>query len=156
MASTIYTDELADEICRLISESEYGLRKMVTQNPHLPDVATMMRWLANKENKAYDYFREQYALAKEMQADYLAERLIEISDDDKNDTIETEKGSFPNNEWINRSRLRVDVRKWLMSKILPKKYGDNLKLSGDPENPIAIQLPHGTISYEAEPSTDTP
>ena len=36
-----------------------------------------------------------------------------------------------NNEAVQRSRLRVDARKWLMSKLMPKKYGEKLELGGD-------------------------
>ena len=52
--------------------------------------------------------------------------------------------------WLNRSRLRVDTRKWLMSKMLPRKYGDKMALTGGDGGPIVVQ----TISYDD--AKDTP
>lgn len=68
---------------------------------------TILRWL-----NASEAFRGQYMRAREAQADYWADQIIDISDlsdDDEN---------------VNRSRLRVDTRKWLMARMAPKKYGD--------------------------------
>jgi len=64
--------------------------------------------------------------ARERQADVLAGQILEISDDGTNDYVQTEDGEVPNHEHIQRSRLRVDSRKWLASKLAPKKYGDKI------------------------------
>ena len=59
------------------------------------------------------------------QADLLAEECLDISDDVSQDYIEGEDGNTKcNTEFVNRSRLRIDTRKWLASKLLPKQYGD--------------------------------
>lgn len=83
-------------------------------------------------------FAKQYSVAKQIQAENMAEELIDISDDAVNDWMsrETEDGGVEkvlDKEHIQRSRLRVDTRKWLMSKMLPKKYGDRqqVELSGE-------------------------
>jgi hypothetical protein len=148
MGETVYSTELVDNICKVISESEFGLRKIFNENDDFPTVTTFMRWLADKEDHSKDYLREQYARAKELQADYMAEKIIEIADESGNDTIQTDKGPIPNSALMNRSRLRVDVRKWLMSKLAPKKYGDKLELSGDPKAPL---IPAGfNITFKTE------
>ena len=75
----------------------------------------------------------------------MAEEILDISDDDSEDTIfieaDEESGksakAVKNKEFIERARLRVDSRKWLLSKLLPKTYGDRTILAGDPENPLA-------------------
>jgi hypothetical protein len=67
---------------------------------------------------------DQYVQACEERADSIFEEIIEIADNTTNDSIITDKGEIPNNEWIARSRLRVDARKWAVSKMNPKKYGD--------------------------------
>ena len=54
------------------------------------------------------------------------EDILEIADDTSRDTIDTENGEKANSEWISRSRLRVDARKWMLSKMMPKKYGDKI------------------------------
>ena len=56
-----------------------------------------------------------------------ADEIVEISDESNRDTVLTESGEHPDNEWISRSKLRVDTRKWLLSKLMPKKYGDKIE-----------------------------
>ncbi len=119
--------EIKDAICHLISTTTYGLRK-ITELLHkeidnAPDLSTIMWWLIQDKN-----FSEQYAQAKESQCDLFAEELIDIADDSSSDEIFTEDGKrIANKEFINRSRLRVDTRKWLLSKLKAKKYGDYIK-----------------------------
>lgn len=77
-------------------------------------------------------FAEHYARAKLAQADYFAEEILAIADEGSNDWMqrEVEAGriiTVPDHEHINRSKLRVDARRWLMSKMAPKKYGDVLR-----------------------------
>lgn len=80
-------------------------------------------------------FRQQYVRAREDQAELMLDEIIEIADDTSADTITKEDGDgnsyeVANTEWINRSRVRIDARKWAMSKLAPKKYGDKLELGG--------------------------
>lgn len=92
-------------------------------------MSTVFKWLRD-----YPKFSEQYARAKEVQVEAFAEDLIAISDDGENDTYEVKIGDTgetvkkTDHDVIARSKLRVDTRKWLMSKMLPKKYGDRLGL----------------------------
>lgn len=87
-------------------------------------------------------FAAQYARARAVGYEKLADELLEISDDSSSDTISTEQGERPNSEWISRSRLRVDTRKWLLSKMLPKVYGDKLAVesSGPDGGPIQHEV----------------
>jgi hypothetical protein len=71
--------------------------------------------------------RNKYARAREIQADYLADQIIEISDETHSDKSFNEDGyEVTNHEVIARSRLRVDARKWKASKLYPKKYADRV------------------------------
>jgi hypothetical protein len=91
----------------------------------MPDKATVFRWLAK-----YEAFRDQYAHAREAQADAMLEDILEIADDGTNDSYTDEEGNVrTNQDVIARSRLRVDARKWAMSKMAPKKYGEKLDLN---------------------------
>lgn len=126
---TIYSQELADVICDRIATSSLSLKKLCDNDEFMPYSGTVLRWLREKED-----FRNQYARAKEEQADYLAEQILDIADDSSNDTVMGEFGPMEHKEWINRSRLRVDARKWIASKLKPKKYGDKLELGGGLEN----------------------
>jgi hypothetical protein len=114
-----YTLEMGDYICELVSSTGYGLLKLTQLYPELPDKITINRWRHRVES-----FRTQYAMAKVEQADILAEECLEIADDDSKDTkLNFEGEEVCNTEFIARSRLRVDTRKWLAAKLLPRQYG---------------------------------
>lgn len=126
---TIYTDELATEICNRIALGE-SVRSIV-RDAHMPSSSTIFRWLLDETKKP---FWEQYEKARNIQAELMFEELLEIADDGSNDWIERENkdGSTYNviyHEHVQRSRLRVDTRKWYLSKVLPKKFGDKLDLN---------------------------
>jgi hypothetical protein len=88
-------------------------------------MSSVFRWLADDDNTA---FRQQYAHAREVQAESMFEEMLEIADDGSRDTYTDENGNErTNQEVIGRSRLRVDARKWALSKMLPKKYGDKVQ-----------------------------
>jgi len=114
-----YTQELADEICSQLAEG-ISLRT-VCKPDDMPNKGTVFRWLRTQEG-----FSDQYAKAKADSADALLEDMLHIADDDKED--------------VQRSRLRVDVRKWAASKLKPKKYGDKLELGSDPERPLITKI----------------
>ncbi len=119
-----YTDELAHEICRAISINTFGLGKLCQMNPHWPCRQTINEWRLDHEE-----FRQKYYEARKFQIDLLAEDMIDIADDTCNDTImrqghDGQEKAYVNAEWINRSRLRVDTRKWMASRLLPGIYGE--------------------------------
>lgn len=104
-----------EEICERIAEcvalhviaSDIGISK-----------GSLIVWLAT--------YPDQYARAREAQADKHAEDILAIADDGSNDTYQTDDGEVTNHDVIARSRLRVDARKWLASKMAPKKYGEKV------------------------------
>lgn len=86
-----------------------------------------MAWLDGSRPE----FSEQYARAREAQADKLAEEALQIADDGRSDTYVDGDGNVKTDtEVIQRSKLRVDTRKWLASKMAPKKYGDKVAIGG--------------------------
>lgn len=124
-----YTKAVALEICGRLVEGE-SLRS-ICRSEDMPPAGTVFRWL-----DAHESFREQYARAREMQADLFADELLDISDDGRNDWMERNHGDEDpgwviNGEHIQRSRLRVDTRKWIASKILAKKYGDRVAVDAN-------------------------
>lgn len=142
-----YTSETAHLICSRLAEGE-SLRSICREDD-MPDKSTVLRWL-----DAHPAFRDQYARAREVQADTLADEILEIADDARNDWMqrnhgEDDPGWVANGENIQRSRLRVDSRKWLASKLQPKKYGERLstELTGANGGPIQVQ-PVLNISIE--------
>jgi hypothetical protein len=119
-----YSPEITTAICVRLGLGE-SLRE-ICRDEDMPDKSTVMRWLATHAE-----FRDQYAGAREAQADYYAEEIIEISDDGSNDWMTRKNADgtdveVENKEVLSRSKLRVDTRKWLMARMAPKKYGDKI------------------------------
>lgn len=106
--------------------------RTILKRKGMPSSSTFFIWL-NED----DELSKRYARAKEVQAEALADEIIEIADDGSNDYMTIVKGdkeyNVENKEVTNRSRLRVDARKWLLSKTLPKKYGDRIDITTDGE-----------------------
>lgn len=125
-APSIYTQELADAICDLLA-SGMSMRS-VAKKEGMPSCQTMFKWIREKPE-----FAEQYARAKQECADALVEEMQDIADDASNDWMEREDPKNPgydfNGEHVQRSRLRIDTRKWIASKLKPKKYGEKLDLT---------------------------
>ena len=114
-----YSPELVKEICEVIASSSKGLKRLCVDNPHWPNKDTIFTWLKNNQE-----FSDQYAHAKRCQIETFIDEILEIADDSSQDVLVNEQGSIScNHEFIARSRLRIDTRKWLASKLVPKVYG---------------------------------
>ena len=130
----IYTSDIANTICTEIATSSRSLRTICKQDG-MPSVSTILIWLRDKPE-----FLTQYTRAKEEQADFLVEEMLDISDDKTNDVISTETGESGNSVAVSRARLQVETRKWLSSKLKPKKYGEKLDLGGSVEQIIRVKV----------------
>lgn len=122
---TAYTPKLAQIIIARLAAGE-SLRS-ICKPDDMPKESTVRLWATSDR----DGFAAQYTRAREAQMDALAEDLLEIADDEDAD--------------VNRARLRVDTRKWLMSKIAPKRFGDKKshELTGANGGPIqTLDLTH--------------
>jgi hypothetical protein len=100
-----FTPEIADTICDLISQGKTLIH--ICSLDDFPHHATVCRWL--REDEA---FRDNYARARQEQADYFADEVIAISDTEPDPQV---------------ARVRMDARKWHASKTAPKKYGDKIE-----------------------------
>ena len=125
-----YTDEqkeyYVDLMCAAISTSNRGLARLAEafkkEDERFPAHTTILLWMAQSKD-----YTERYARARETQADYLADEIIEISDNDTLDLAFNDEGkAFVDHENIQRSRLRVDARKWVAAKLKPQRYGDKV------------------------------
>lgn len=125
-----YTKKIGIDICNRIAKGESV--RTICADEKMPSAASVYNWLLDEDKKE---FLEHYEKAKNVQAELMFEELLEIADDGTNDweERETANGSYIalNAEAIGRSRLRVDTRKWYLSKVLPKKYGDKMDLTSD-------------------------
>lgn len=150
---TIYTQELASEICETISNNGVSLQRLCKKIPHWPHVDTVYAWM-----RKYPGFSDMYRKAKKDQVTALVDDILEISDDSSQDTYEDEKGNAHfNTEWAARSRLRVDTRKWIAAKLVPRLYGDNVlaqDLAKEIEE-LKARIKKGKVDDEADNETNS-
>lgn len=117
-------NNIFDSILERIEEGE-AVRTILKEND-MPSSRTFFKWLAEDEVKV-----KQYAHACSTRADVMFEEIIEIADASHSDKKIVNDEEVTDNEVIQRSRLRVDARKWAVSKLNPKKYGDKLDVTTD-------------------------
>lgn len=133
-----YTDKTADIICERLAEGQ-SLRSICCDH-EMPSQSMVFRWLGSN-----DTFREQYARAREAQADAIFDEILDIADDGTNDWMirhggdDEEAGWRQNGEAMQRSRLRVDARKWMAGKLRPKKYGDRIEVEHSGEMQVTTK-----------------
>jgi hypothetical protein len=126
-----FTQELADAICERLSEGE-SLRS-ICEGPHMPSKAAVFRWLANNDN-----FRDQYARARETQADVIADEVLSIADNATDPA---------------KARVQIDARKWLAGKMRPKVYGDKVIAEHSGPDGGPLQIAFKTV-YESKGGDD--
>ena len=130
-------DKLFNEILTQIIESEIPVRKIIKDSQ-----ISNGKFFDMLKDKKYS---EQYARAMEIRAENMAFEILEIADDGSNDFMKIVKNDMEyeveNKEVTNRSRLRVDSRKWLLSKMLPKKYGDKIDTEHSGSMEIIVKPP---------------
>lgn len=125
-----YTQEAAIRICAKLSIGK-SLRT-VCSSKKMPSVATVFKWMRD-----YPEFLNQYARAKEESSDAMAEEILDIADDSLSVIEEGQEKKA--SAYAQAQRLRVDTRKWIMSKMKPKKYGDTIDItSGGEKLPAPI------------------
>ncbi len=135
-------EEIMDYVCDELATSSRGLGNIIKWGKEkfepFPTYSTIMLCLSEDESLS-----DRYARAKEAQADFMADEILDIADDGRNDWMTKQNGSgesyeVVNSETIQRSKLRVEARKWLASKLKPKKYSEKLQTehSGPDGGPI--------------------
>lgn len=121
-----YSVELAARICSELAQGR-SLRD-VCNDDGMPAESTVRAWAVDDR----EGFSAHYARAREIGYHAMADELLAIADDGRNDWMERrgeeDAGWQANGEHIQRSRLRVDARKWMLSKVLPKIYGDKQEI----------------------------
>lgn len=122
-----YTQDVATSFCELISNG-MSMRS-ACKEPGMPAPKTIYQWLRDNPE-----FNKQYELAAEERAEAMREDILDIADDGTNDYMErrlrngTTKDVL-NGEAIQRSKLRVETRQWMMARMKPRKYGEKLDMT---------------------------
>ncbi len=119
---TDYNKDIADLICERIADGD-SLRA-ICREEEMPSKASVFRWLG-----IYPEFSDQYARAKEEQAETYADEITAIADEQQYDQVLVDgvpvEVKFDSTA-VARNRLRIDTRKWVASKLKPKKYGEKI------------------------------
>jgi hypothetical protein len=137
-----YSQEDIESIFKIIiSEIENGasLRSCLRKD-NRPSSSTFFIWIDEDIEKS-----KQYERAVELRSEYLFDEIIEIADKQGEDVSEDKDGNrVINHNIVQRNRLQIDARKWALSKMLPKKYGDKLDMTSGGEKlqstPSAINV----------------
>lgn len=140
---TLYTSELANEICERLGEGE-PLRQ-ICRDERMPHWTTVYDWKASNEE-----FSLRIARAREAGHDAIASDCLQIADDGLNDTYMDEDGNKrTDTDVIQRSKLRIETRLKLLAKWDPKRYGDKVDINhgGQDGNPIKTE---STVTLSAE------
>lgn len=112
-----YSEAVADEICERLSNGE-SLRTICLDD-HMPDRNSVFAWIVRHED-----FAAKYARAREAQAEFLVDELVAIADNPE--------------EEVQRSKLRLETRRWIAEKLRPKKYGPKVELAGEIGHKVSI------------------
>lgn len=122
-------DTIVNTVCSQVSEGQ-SLIDVLEKNDNFPCRDTFHTWLLSDK-----IIFDKYARARVMRCEKEFEKILRIADDNTNDYYEDERGNEKvDHENIQRSRLRVDTRKWWLSKVVPKIYGDKTHLIVEPPN----------------------
>jgi hypothetical protein len=121
---SLYSDELVDRICEWISEGK-SLRSFCRIEGN-PGFQTVLDWL-NDDDKLY--FRSKYARAREIQAEVMADELLEIADDTKPDQLK-----------LAHDKMKIETRQWIAAKLLPKKYGNIQQIEDITQTPKQLVI----------------
>lgn len=109
---SVFSKELGNLICERIANGESVLK--ICKDKEMPCRKTVTNWLLDKNKK--DFLRN-YEEAVNVRTENMFDEIEDIADNKKGE--------------VQRDRLRIDTRKWYLSKVMPKKYGDKLDLTSD-------------------------
>ena len=126
---TAYTAELADAICEMLAQGQ-SLRS-ICEADEMPHEATVRHWaVENREG-----FFTQYTRARDVGLDCMADRVLHDADTATDAPL---------------GRLKMDARRWYLSKMAPKRYGDKLELAGDPDRPLVTAIVREVVRPNAQ------
>jgi len=146
---TTYSAQVADAVLARLATGE--TLRAICRDEGMPPESSVREWaLDDREG-----FAARYARAREMGAYAMADEMLEIVDDGTNDWMDRRKSNGEiepalNNEHVQRSRLRADKRQWLLSKILPRVFGDKLDVTTQGEKVAGYVIPAPAEAKDAD------
>ena len=140
----LYTEEIGAYICREIAQGRTITK--ICKETNIPSLPTVMNWLNQLHPLYKESFLNSYKQAREIQAEIFADQTNDIADDGENDTYvgidsKGRKIVKVNTDHIQRSKLRVENRRWLAAHLLPRKFSDRVQLTGKDDQPLMPVVP---------------
>ena len=134
---TKYSDAIADEICERLAGGESLIH--ICSDPHMPSEYAVRQWALDDQADKSGIgrgFASKYARARSIGYERLADEIIGIGD------APIMFNGVPDNALVQQARLRSDNRKWYLSKVLPKRFGDRVEATviGDPNQPLLTRI----------------
>ncbi len=128
-----YTEEKACEILRRLTIGE-SLRS-ICRDENMPAIETVYYWMMKRPE-----FSTQYARAREEQAETYADEIVALIDEEPRQVVDDKGIARVDNGWVSWQRNRIDARKWIASKLKPKRYGDRVAVTGAEDGaPIKVE-----------------
>jgi hypothetical protein len=139
---TDYTPELGERICEVVALNPKGLPALCDEYKWFPADETIRKW-----RYRHPEFNGNYMRAKEFQLEQMAEVILDICDETPVCEMPDPDGGVSlrvDGAGVQRNRLRVDTRKWIMSKLAPKRFGEKseVALSGNDGGPLELVVKH--------------
>ena len=133
-----YTPELAEQCAQVYEAASISLIAAFNARDDLPCFNTVLRWEEQHED-----FRERLNRARKKRSRALAESALDIADFTADDTVirtgrDGQEYEQPNHEWINRSRLRFEARRWAARTLDPQTYGERTVHAVDAESATTL------------------
>lgn len=124
-------ETIKKEVINRISNGESLLN--ICRDDKMPCRDTIFEWLSRDKE-----FSDKYERAREIRADRIFDEILEIADDSSGDYFNGDDGGMVlNREAIERAKLKIDARKWILAKMVPKKYSEKMEL----EHSGSVTLP---------------
>jgi hypothetical protein len=139
MAASTFSQALFDRICESMADGK-SLRE-ICKAKDMPNRRTVLRWIENDEKLA-----AQYSEAMNARADHYFDEILEIADKVRVGSKRTTKADggveITKGDMIERARLQVDARKWVLARMNPKKYGDKFtqELTGEGGGAVVVKI----------------
>lgn len=146
---TIFSEKITDEICARVAAGESLLK--VCKDEHMPDRVTVYRWLLATDengNKVHEVFCNKYEEAVNTRTDHMFDEIAEIADESL--SIIKSGAEKKSSAYAAAQRLRVDARKWYLSKVMPKKYGDRQTVTTEDKDGNTVPIQGNVITFAAQ------
>ncbi len=145
---TKYTETLGNEICAELSRGKTLVS--ICASPEMPSTTTVYRWITEDEHQG---FRDSYKVARENQAWHLFEEILEIADATPS-KAHGEAGTGEASARVAAEKERINARKFFISKIMPRMFGDKIQQEISGKDGGAIQTEAKTIDITPELQTE--